>query len=336
MEYRRLGRSGLKVSTLCLGAMMFGEQTNETDALEIVANAREAGVNFIDTADAYNMGKSEETVGRAIRGDRERWVIATKSGVPAGVPNVTGPSMSRGYILQAVERSLKRLGVDHIDLYYLHRDDMETPLEETVRAMADLQRQGKIRYMGVSNFKAWRIAELSRCCDDAGIDRPAACQPLYNIMNRMSEVELFPACRHYGVGVVSYSPLARGVLTGKYVSMDAPPEGSRAARGDRRILQTEFRRESLDASQRIKAYAEAHGVSTSHFALGWVLNNVAVDAVIAGPRTLAQWKDYLAGLETSLCAEDEAFVDGLVAPGHSSTPGFTDPQYPVTGRTLRL
>jgi aryl-alcohol dehydrogenase-like predicted oxidoreductase len=333
MDYRRLGRSGLKVSPLCLGAMMFGDQTDEQEAGRIVASARDAGVNFIDTADAYGAGKSEEIVGRTIQTDRARWVLATKLGYPAGAPFPA--DLSRRYIMHAAEQSLRRLGTDYIDLYYLHYDDASTPLEETVRAMADLIRQGKIRYFGVSNFRAWRLAEVVRLCDQLGIDRPAASQPQYNAMNRMPEMEHLPACDFYGLGVVPYSPLGRGVLTGKYGSMEQLPEGSRAARSDRRMLQTELRPESIALAQEIKAHAEAHGSTTSHFAVNWVLNNKLVSSVIAGPRTLGQWEDYLAALASPFTAEDEALVDRLVVPGHPSTPGFTDPQYPVTGRVPR-
>jgi aryl-alcohol dehydrogenase-like predicted oxidoreductase len=333
MDYRRLGRSGLKVSPLCLGAMMFGDQTDEQEAGRIVASARDAGVNFIDTADAYGAGKSEEIIGRMIQGDRARWVLATKLGYPAGAPFPA--DLSRRYVMHAAEQSLRRLGTDYIDLYYLHYDDATTPLEETVRAMADLIRQGKIRYFGVSNFRAWRLAEVVRLCDQMGIDRPAASQPQYNAMNRMPEMEHLPACDFYGLGVVPYSPLGRGVLTGKYGSMDQLPEGSRAARSDRRMLQTELRPESIALAQQIKTHAEARGGTTSHFAVNWVLNNKLVSSVIAGPRTLGQWEDYLAALASPFTAEDEALVDRLVVPGHSSTPGFTDPQYPVTGRMPR-
>jgi aryl-alcohol dehydrogenase-like predicted oxidoreductase len=335
MDYRRLGRSGLKVSPLCLGAMMFGGATDEAASRQIIDRAREAGVNFIDTADAYGAGKSEEIVGRAVGGDRERWVIATKVGYPARAPVATRADLSRKYLMHAVDASLRRLGTDYIDLYYLHRDDATTPLEETVHALADLVRQGRIRYIGLSNFPAWRVGEVVRLCDEAGIDRPAAVEPLYNAMNRMPEAELLPACAHYGIGVVPYSPLARGVLSGKYVNADDLPEGSRAARQDKRILQTELRPESLALVQKIKAHAETRGSSAAHFALRWVLNNRLVHAVIAGPRTMAQWDDYLAALEAPFTAEDEALVDSLVPPGHPSTPGFTDPQYPVTGRVPR-
>jgi aryl-alcohol dehydrogenase (NADP+) len=333
MEYRRLGRSGLKVSPLCLGAMMFGDQADAETSLRIVEKAREAGVNFIDTADAYGAGKSEEIVGRAVKADRDRWVLATKVGYPSD--GVLRADLSRKYVMRAVDQSLRRLDTDYIDLYYLHRDDSTTPLDETIRALADLIRQGKIRYFGVSNFRAWRLAEVVRLCDQFGIDRPVASQPQYNAMNRMPEVEHLPACEFYGVGVVPYSPLARGVLTGKYASIDQLPAGSRAARQDRRILQTELRPESVTLAHGIKAHAEAHDSKASHFALNWVLNNALVTSVIAGPRTVEQWDDYLAALGTPFTAEDEALVDRLVAPGHPSTPGFTDPQYPVTGRVPR-
>jgi aryl-alcohol dehydrogenase-like predicted oxidoreductase len=333
MQYRRLGRSGLKVSPLCLGAMMFGDQTDELEAGRIVASARDTGVNFIDTADAYGAGRSEEIVGRTIKADRARWVLATKLGYPAGAPFPA--DLSRRYVMHAAEQSLRRLGTDYIDLYYLHYDDVSTPLEETVRAMADLIRQGKIRYFGVSNFRAWRLAEVVRLCDQFGIDRPAASQPQYNAMNRQPETEHLPACDFYGVGIVPYSPLARGVLTGKYAGMEQLPEGSRAARGDRRIAQTELRPESIALVQQIKTHAEAHGSTTSHFAVNWVLNNKLISSVIAGPRTLAQWEDYAAALAAPFTSEDEALIDRLVVPGHPSTPGFTDPQYPVTGRVAR-
>jgi aryl-alcohol dehydrogenase (NADP+) len=336
LEYRKLGNSGLKVSPLCVGAMMFGDQTDEEVSREILASARDAGVNFIDTADAYASGRSEEIIGASIKGERDRWVLATKAGFWRDPALAVGADLSRKSLVRAVAQALRRLDTDYIDVFYLHRDDLTTPLEETLHALEDLVRSGSIRYIGVSNFAAWRLAEVVRLCDEARIDRPVACQPAYNAMNRMPEVELFPACQHFGVGVVPYSPLARGVLTAKYTSMGELPEGSRAARKDRRIQQTELRSESLALAQRIKDHAEAHGSSAAHFALRWVLNNAAVTSVICGPRTLEQWHDYLAVLESpAFTAEDEALVDALVAPGHPSTHGFTDPNTPVRGRYPR-
>ncbi|MFL5191426.1 MAG: aldo/keto reductase, partial [Microvirga sp.] len=209
------------------------------------------------------------------------------------------------------------------------------PLPETVRAMGDLVRQGKIRYFGVSNHRAWRVAEICRLCDDLGIDRPVVSQPYYNAMNRMPEVEHLPACDYYGLGVVPYSPLARGVLTGKYSPDAPPPEASRAGRQDSRMMQTEWRPESLQIAQDIKRHAEARGITAGQFALGWVLNNRFITSVIAGPRTEEQWDDYLTALDYRFTAEDEALVDSLVATGHPSTPGYNDPAYPVEGRSPR-
>jgi aryl-alcohol dehydrogenase-like predicted oxidoreductase len=189
-----------------------------------------------------------------------------------------------------------------------------------------------VRYFGVSNHRAWRVAEICRLCDEHGIDRPAASQPYYNALNRMPEVEHLPACAHFGLGVVPYSPLARGVLTAKYEPGAAPPEGSRAGRGDARMMQTEWRPESLAIAREIQAHAAARGASPVDVALAWVLNNRAVTAVIAGPRTVAQWEAYAGALAYRFTPEDEALVDRLVPAGHPSTPGYTDPAYPLEGR----
>ena len=334
MEHRKLGRSGLKVSPICLGTMLFGGPTDEATSQRIVAKARDAGVNFIDTADAYNGGRSEEVTGRAIGNARDQWVLATKLANTMGKgPNEGG--LSRKWIMQAADASLRRLGTDYIDVYYLHKEDLATPLDETVRAMADLVRQGKIRYFGVSNYKSWRVAEICNICDRLGIDRPVVSQPYYNAMNRMPEVEHLPACAHYGLGVVSYSPLARGVLTGKYVPDAAPPAETRAGRKDNRMLQAEWRPESLALAQEIKRHAEKRGMTAGQFAVLWVLNNALVTGTIAGPRTEAQWDDYAGALAHRFTTEDEALIDRLVTPGHPSTPGFNDPAYPIEGRVAR-
>ncbi|MBR0719075.1 aldo/keto reductase [Bradyrhizobium liaoningense] len=334
MQYRQLGRSGLRVSQICLGTMMFGGPTDEATSARIIAKAREAGVNFIDTADAYSKGASEEVVGRAIADNRQAWVLATKLANPMGDdPNRGG--LSRRWVLQAADESLKRLGTDAIDIYYLHKEDHATPLEETVRAMGDLIRAGKVRYFGVSNYRAWRVAEICNICDRLGIDRPVVSQPYYNAMNRMPEVEHFPACGYYGLGIVPYSPLARGVLTGKY-RPDAPPDKeTRAGRNDTRMMQTEWRPESLALAQEIKAHAEKRGITAGQFAVSWVLNSSFVTSIIAGPRTEAQWDDYISALDYRFTAEDEALIDRLVTPGHPSTPGYNDPAYPIEGRRAR-
>ncbi|MGK8206967.1 aldo/keto reductase [Burkholderia cenocepacia] len=335
MDYRYLGRSALKVSPLCLGAMMFGGETDEATSARIIDKAFDQGVNFIDTADVYHAGRSEEIVGRAIAPHRDSWVVATKFGYPAGPdagPNRQG--QSRKWICQAVDASLKRLGTDYIDILYFHRAVTDAPLEEAMRAVGDLIRQGKIRYYGLSNFRGWRIAEIVRIADQLGIDRPVASEPLYNLVDRTAEVEQLPAAAHYGIGVVPYSPLARGVLTGKYATDGQPPADSRAGRGDRRIQQTEWRPESLRIAQQVAAHAAARGTTSIAFALAWVLNNRAVSAAIAGPRTEAHWDSYVEALALELGPDDERFVDALVPPGHASTHGYTDPNYPVEGRKV--
>ena len=334
ITYRRLGKSGLEVSSLCLGAMMFGDQADEPEADRIVQQARDAGINFIDTADAYGGGRSEEIVGKTVGSHRDWWVVATKVGtrLPPLAPNRGGNG--RSWILRGVEESLARLKTGYIDLYYLHLDDLATPLEETVDAMGTLVRDGKIRYWGVSNFRAWRIAELIRRSDLAGTPRPIAGQPYYNAVNRMPEVEYLPLCAHHDIGVVPYSPLARGVLTGKYRPKVAPDPSTRAGRNDKRMMMTEYREESMVIAQTIKAHAEGKGRTAIGFALNWVLANPIVTSVIVGPNTQAQLQTYLAATDESFDAEDEALLDRLVAPGHPSTPGYTDPLYPVTGRTV--
>ena len=336
MHYRNLGKSPLKISTLCLGTMMFGDQTALADAQNIVAHAREHGVNFIDTADVYSTGASETMVGELLRGDRASWILATKIGNKMS-EGLNESHYSRTWMMQEVEASLSRLNTDYIDIYYLHRDYNGMDLEEPLRALDALLGAGKIRYWGVSNFRGWRIAEVSRMARELNMPGPVVCQPYYNLLNRMPEVEVLPACTHYGIGVVPYSPIARGVLSGKYVPGAKPADDSRAGRGDKRIMQTEFREESLVIAQTLQRHCATKNTSLTHFATAWVLANKSVSAVIAGPRTLAQWQDYFGALDVAITAEDEALVDSLVHPGHPSTPGYTDPVYPLdSGRPGNL
>ncbi|MBO9680068.1 MAG: aldo/keto reductase [Acidovorax sp.] len=331
MHYRHLGKSNLKVSALCLGTMMFGDQTGREEAAAIVADAKALGVNYIDTADVYTKGASEAMLGELLQGQRHDWVLATKLGNKMSERANEG-HYSRAWMLREVDASLSRLRTDHVDILYLHRDYNGMDLEEPLFAIEALLRAGKIRYWGLSNFRGWRITELVHLARRIGMPQPVVCQPYYNLLNRMPEVEILPACVHHGIGVTSYSPVARGVLTGKYLPGQAPAEGTRAGRGDRRMAETEFREESLAMAQRLKAHAEARGVTLAQFATAWVLAHQAVSSVIAGPRTLAQWQDYAPALGYAVTPEDEALVDSLVAPGHPSTPGFTDPAYPLPPR----
>ncbi len=332
MDTRRLGDSGLRVSPICLGTMLFGGQTDEEEAARLVDAARAAGVNFIDTADAYGGGESERVTGSLIAQDRDNWVLATKLGNPYGEgPNQRGSG--RKAIMQAVDGSLSRLGTDYVDILYLHYN---TPLDETLGALADVIGRGKVRYFGVSNFAAWRIAEVVHTCADMGLIKPVVCQPNYSAVNRLPEAEILPCCGHFGIGVAPYSPLARGILTGKYKPGAEPPQETRAGRKDPRMMEAEWRPESLEIARTFAARAEERDMTGSQYAINWLLNNELVSSVILGPRTLAQWKDNLGALAHDWTAEDEAFVDSLVPPGHLSTPGFTDPRYPVRGRWRRV
>ena len=331
MQFQNLGKSPLQVSRLCLGAMMFGDQTDITEAGRIVASAREMGVNFIDTADVYTKGASEVMVGELIKAERNHWVLASKLGnAMSAAPNEVG--YSRTWMLREVEASLARLQTDHLDILYLHRDFNGMDLEEPLRALDALLRSGKIRYWGVSNFRGWRIAEVVHLARALNMPGPVVCQPYYNLLNRQPENEVLPACAHYGIGVVPYSPIARGVLTGKYAPGVEPAADSRAGRGDKRIMETEFRAESLVIAEKLNAHCKASGRSLAHFATAWVLANRAVSSVIAGPRTFAQWQDYFGALECVITPEDEALVDSLVSQGHPSTPGYNDPVYPLEAR----
>ncbi|HEX7641063.1 MAG TPA: aldo/keto reductase [Burkholderiaceae bacterium] len=333
MHYKNLGKSNLQVSALCLGTMMFADQTDGATAADIVAHAFEYGVNFIDTADVYSKGESERMVGGLIKDKRHQWVLATKLGNKMS-ERVNEAHYSAPWMLHEVEQSLQRLRTDYIDIYYLHRDYNGMSLEEPLRALDAMLRAGKIRYWGVSNFRGWRIAEMVHLAKVLGMPGPVVCQPYYNLLNRMPEVEILPACEHHGIGVVPYSPIARGVLTGKYQPGGKPPEDSRAGRSDKRIMETEFRAESLVIAQKLQEHAGARGISLAQFATAWVLANKTVSSVIAGPRTLQQWRDYFPALDYRFTAEDEALVDSMVAQGHASTPGYTDPAYPLNGRNV--
>ena len=331
MEYRTLGRAGVKVSPLCLGTMMFGGPTNEKDSIRIIDKALDAGINFMDTANVYNDGESERIIGKAVRENREKWVIATKVHGNMG-DDVNAAGSHRFHIMSAVEASLKRLDTDHIDVYYLHRWDASTRIAESLRALDDCVRQGKVRYIACSNFQAWRICEALWTSEKQGLEEFVCVQPLYNIVNRDPEVELLPFCEKYGVGVVPYSPLARGVLAGKYLPGKNPPAGSRAARKDRRILQTELREESYEVAQKLKPLADAHGKTLTQFSLAWVLANPIITSAIIGPRTMEQLEDNLGCLDCTLTEADEATINELVPPGEHTGKGYNDPAYPVLGR----
>jgi aryl-alcohol dehydrogenase-like predicted oxidoreductase len=331
MDYVQLGAGGLRVSRLCLGTMNFGGPTAAAESLAMMAAAMEAGVNFIDTADVYTGGESERLVGQAIAGRRDAVVLATKARNPVG-PGPNDHGSSRKHLRLAIEASLRRLGTDYIDLYYLHRPDDACPIEESWQALDDFVRAGKVLYAGVSNFWGWQAAQVATLARERRWAPLSCLQPLYNLANRDAEVELLPLARAMGLGVVSYSPIARGVLTGKYQAGGAPPPDSRAARGDKRLAETEWRSTNLELAAAVAPLAAELGCTMAQFALAWVLANPLITAPIIGPRTPEQLADNLGALAVSIPPEMEARLDELVPPGTHTGGRFIDPLYPITGR----
>jgi len=334
MEFRYLGDSGLRVSAICLGTMDFGAGMNAGTAAKVLDLARDRQVNFIDCADAYSGGKAEQIVGKLIKPDRDDWVLATKVGQQDGPPE-RKRGLSRKWIMEAIDASLKRLGTDYVDIYYMHHRDRDTPLAESVAAMGDVVASGKATYWGFSNHHGWEVAEIIRLCEQTGAPRPVVSQPMYNLAMRQPENDHLPACEYFGIGVAPFSPLARGALSGKYVRGAKPPANSRAARGDASILNRDLTPEVYAVVEAIKAHIADRGMTPAEFATLWVLNNKVVSSVITGPRTLKQWKSYLSALDHEFTAEDEALVDSLVPSGHPATPGLIWSRHPPMGRYPR-
>jgi len=313
MEYRTLGRAGVKVSPLCLGCMNFGSRTDEKDSIRIIHEALDAGINFIDTADVYSHGASEEIVGKALAGRRDSVVLATKvHGRMGEGPNDAGNS--RYHIVRAVEASLRRLRTDRIDLYQLHRPDPATPIDEQLGALTDLVRQGKVLYIGTSTFPAWQLCEALWAADRLRLERPVCEQPPYSIMMRGIEREVLPFCRRHGMAVIAWSPLLGGWLPGKYRKGAEPPPGSRAAH-NKWSMETDESKRRLDIVEKLIPLAEKAGVPLSQFSLAWILANPVITAPIIGPRTLDQLRDNLKCLDVRLDEEILARIDEIVPPG---------------------
>lgn len=304
MQYRRLGRTGLQVSEVCMGAMTFGGATDEAEAERIFASCLERGINFFDTADVYTDGRSEEILGRLIQGKRDELVIATKVFNPTG-PGPNDMGLSRKHILQACEASLRRLGTDYIDLYQVHADDMATPLEETLSALDQLVRDGKVRYIGASNHTAWRLSEALCTSENHGLARYECLQPLYNLIERGLDAELLPLCRAKGVGVIVWSPLAGGWLTGKY--RGEVESAARLSDPDRREMGATVDRErTLDVLLRT---AESLGASPAQVALRWIMDQDGITSAIVGARNLAQLDDNLGCLDITLDRDTWKTID---------------------------
>ncbi|MBM3672400.1 MAG: aldo/keto reductase [Actinobacteria bacterium] len=331
MKMRTLGRSGIQVSEFCLGAMMFGQwgNTDHDDCIRIIDRALDAGINFVDTADVYSAGESEEIVGKALANKRDDVVIATKFFAPMGEgPNMRGGS--RRWILQEVENSLRRLGTDYIDLYQIHRPEDAADLDETLGALSDLVHVGKVRYLGHSTWPAERIVEAQWVSQRRNRERFVCEQPPYSIFMRGIEKAVLPTCRKYKIGVIPWSPLAGGLLTGRYRKDQPMPEDGRMARGfgsqhmNERAKQAHEQR--LDIVEELIKVAEDAGVSLTHLAHAFVLEHPVVTSAIIGPRTMDQLDDGLAGADVRLDADTLDAIDAIVAPGADISGG--DPWQP--------
>jgi aryl-alcohol dehydrogenase-like predicted oxidoreductase len=326
MEYRPLGRTGVKVSPLCLGAMMFGAWGNRDhdDSIRIIHTALDHGVNFVDTADIYSAGESEEIVGKALVGRREDVVLATKvHGAMGRDPNRAGNS--RRWIMQECEASLRRLGTDHIDLYQIHRPDPAVDVEETLGALSDLVHQGKVRYLGSSTFPAAQIVEAQWAARERGLERFVCEQPPYSILVRGIEADVLPTCAAYGMAVIPWSPLAGGWLSGKW-RIGAENTSRRAAMvPDRYDLSKPENQRKLEAADALAGVADDAGTSLVHLALAWAINHPAVTAAIIGPRTLEHLEGQLGATDVTLDAATLDRIDEIVPPG--TTFGWADAGY---------
>jgi aryl-alcohol dehydrogenase-like predicted oxidoreductase len=311
MKYRTLGRTGVKVSPYCLGAMMFGVVGNpdHDDSVRIIHKALDAGINFVDTADVYSRGESEEIVGKALKGRRDKVVLATKAHLPMGDdPNQQGNS--RRWLVRALEDSLRRLQTDHVDLFQVHRPAPDTDVEETLSALTDLVRAGKVRTIGASTFPASDIVEAQWVAERRGLERFRTEQPPYSILNRGIEREVLPVCERYGMGTMVWSPLAQGLLTGRY-RKGQQTDSRRASRGFKHL--TDERR--LDAVEQLIPVAQDAGMSLTHMAMAFAIAHPGVTSAIIGPRTMDHLNDLLAGAETALNDEVLDRIDAIVPPG---------------------
>ena len=330
MEYRSLGRTGVMVSPLCLGAMNFGSPTDKPESFAIIGRALEAGINFIDTADVYSAGESERIVAKALQGRRDDVVLATKvHGRMGDGPNDAGNS--RVHILRACEDSLRRLGTDYIDLYQIHRPSPEIPIEETLGALTDLVRAGKVRYIGCSTHPAWMVMEALAASERRGFARYVSEQPPYNLLDRRIENELVPLSERYGLAILPWAPLAQGVLAGRYASAEQLPEDSRAARKPRSIYSDRITPRGLEAGARFVAVARQFGKTPGQLALLWCKDQPAITSPIVGPRTLEQLMELLPVLEMTLSDEERAACDAINPPGgvianfHNTAPWMKTP-----------
>jgi aryl-alcohol dehydrogenase-like predicted oxidoreductase len=337
MERTTLGRTGIQVSRHCLGAMMFGAWGNRDhdDSIRIIHAALDGGINFIDTADVYSAGESEEIVGKAIKGRRDEVVLATKFVAPMG-EDTNQRGASRRWITREVENSLRRLDTDYIDLYQAHRPDQTADVDETLGALSDLVHQGKVRVLGSSTYPAEQIVEAQWVAERRGRERFQCEQPPYSIFARGIETAVLPTCQKYGMGVIPWSPLAGGWLTGKYRKGDTTPTTGRAARiPDRFDFSKPENQRKLDLVEDLLKLASDAGVSLTHLAMAFVLEHPAVTSAIIGPRTMEQFTDVLSGADVRLTDDVLDRIDELVPPGTNVNEADAGWQSPALSRKVR-
>ncbi|HEY6888641.1 MAG TPA: aldo/keto reductase [Solirubrobacter sp.] len=330
MEYRNLGRTGVKVSPLCLGAMMFGAwgEPDHDKSIRIIHAALDAGINFVDTADVYSQGENEEIVGKALKGRRDDIVLATKFHGQMG-DEINHQGSSRRWIMTEVEHSLRRLGTDYIDLYQVHRPREDTDVEETLSALTDLVRAGKIRYFGSSTFPASQIVEAQWVARDRGLERFKTEQPPYSMLVRGIEADVLPTAQRHGMGVIPWSPLAGGWLSGKYRKGQDTPESTRASRLPGRYdLSLPGNQRKFEAADALGALADEVGIPLIEIAIAWVINHPAVTAAIIGPRTMEHLESQLPAATRQLSAELLDRIDEIVPPATSfnyADTGYANP-----------
>jgi aryl-alcohol dehydrogenase-like predicted oxidoreductase len=308
MDYRLLGRTGVRVSPLCFGTMSFGTTADEAESGRMFARCRDVGINFFDCANTYGKGRSEEILGELMAGNRDDLVITSKAGFPIG-EGVNKQGASRRFLMRQVEASLKRLQTDYIDVYFIHRYDKDTPIDETMRALDDLVAQGKILYPAVSNWAAWQIATALGISAREGLARFEVMQPMYNLVKRQAEVEILPLAQAEQIGVIPYSPLGGGLLTGKYTTTSKPESGRLLE--DKMYMVRYGEQIYYEVATRVTEYAAQKGIPVPTLAVAWVMTQPAVTAAIIGARNVAQLEDSLAALELGMTPEWRKEISAL-------------------------
>ena len=337
MEYRNFGRTGMKVSPLCVGCMNFGDVTTPEDSYAIIDRALDAGINFLDTANVYGRGRSEEITGEALQrnGKRSRVVLATKVHFPMDDDDPNAGGTSRRHIIEQCEASLKRLQTDYIDIYQVHRPRPDIAIDETLRALDDLVRAGKVRYLGSSTFAAWQVVESLWAAKELGLNRFVSDQSPYHILDRRIERELAPMARTYGIALIPWSPLAGGLLTGKYRREQPAPEGSRYANAASvPRLASRQSGQYHPVTEGLLPLAEAKGCTMSQLALAWCAQQPGITSPIIGPRTMEQLVDNLGALDVAVTDEDREQIDALAPPGGMVNPFYEADFGPAVHRAI--